>query len=72
VINSTYCTIAEALISEAFNRPVLWDHRIKNYNREFVDKEWRNLSQTLNVSSKYCYKAFVFCLYTNLCTDVQN
>jgi len=36
--------MAEALISEVFKRPVLWDHRIKNYhNRDFVDKEWRNL-----------------------------
>jgi len=44
VIKSSYCTMAEALISEVFKRPVLWDHRIKNYhNRDFVDKEWRNL-----------------------------
>ena len=65
-------SIREALISEVFKRPVLWDHRIKNYhNRNFVDKEWRNLSQTLNISSKYCYIAFVFALYTNLCTDMQ-
>ena len=59
-----------ALISEVFKRPVLWDHRNKGYhNRDFVDKEWRNLAQTLNVSSKYCYIAFVFGLYTNLCTE---
>ena len=33
-------SITEALMSEVFNRPVLWDHRIKNYrNRDFVDKE---------------------------------
>jgi len=65
-------SITEALISKVFKRPVLWDHRIKNYNRDFVDKEWRNLSQTLNISSKYYYIAFVFGLYTNLCTDMQN
>ena len=52
-------SITEALISEVFKRPVLWGHRIKNYhNRDFVDKEWRNLSQTLNISSKYYYIAF--------------
>ena len=62
-------SITEALISKVFKRPVLWDHRIKNYNRDFVDKEWRNLSQTLNISSKYYYIAFVFGLYTNLCAD---
>ena len=63
----------EALISEVFKRPVLWDHKIKNYrNRDVVDKEWRNLSQTLNISSKYYYIAFVFGLYTNLCTDMQS
>jgi len=40
----TMSSITEALITEAFKRPVLWDHRIKNYhNRDFVDKEWRNL-----------------------------
>ena len=46
-------SITEAVISEVFKRPVLWDHRTKNYHkRDFVDKEWRNLSQTLNISSK--------------------
>ena len=36
-----------ALISKLFKRPVLWDHRIKDYhNRDFVDKECGNLSQT--------------------------
>jgi hypothetical protein len=65
-------SMAEALISEVFKKPVLWDHRIKDYrNREVVDKEWRNLSQTLNISSKYCYITFYF-VYTNLCTDMQN
>ena len=66
-------SITEALNAEIFKRPVLWDHRIKNdYNRDFVDKEWRNLSQTLHFSSKYYYKAFVFGLYTNIRTDMQN
>ena len=68
-------SITEALISTVFKRPVLWAHRIKNYhNRDFVDKEWRNLSQTLNISSQYYYTAFVFGVYTNLCTDrsIQN
>jgi len=73
VISSSYCTMAEVLISEVFKRPVLWDHIIKNdHNRDFVDKEWSDLSQTLNISSWYCYIAFVFCLYTNLCTDIEN
>jgi hypothetical protein len=36
-------SITEALISEVFKRPLLWDHKIKNYhNRDVVDKEWRN------------------------------
>jgi hypothetical protein len=66
-------SMTEALISEVFKRPVLLDHRIKDYhNRGFVDKEWRNLSQTLKFGSKYYYIAFVFGLYTNLCTDMQN
>jgi hypothetical protein len=61
----------EALISKVFKRPVLWDHRIKDYhNRDFVDKERRSLSQTLNINSKYYYIAFVFGLYTNLCAEV--
>jgi hypothetical protein len=56
--------MAEALISEGFKKPVLRDHRIKDYhNRDVVDKEWRNLSQTLTVSSKYCDIASVFCLH---------
>jgi hypothetical protein len=57
----------EALISEVFKRPVLWDNRIKDYhNRDLVDKEWRKLSQTLKTSNKYYYIAFIFGLYTNL------
>ena len=48
----------------------MWDHKIKNYrNRDVVDKEWRKLSQTLNISSKYYCIAFVFGLYTNLSTE---
>jgi len=40
----------EALISEVFKRPVLWDHRNKNYhNRDFVDERWWNLSQRLHL-----------------------
>jgi hypothetical protein len=66
-------SITEALISEVFKRPVLWDHKIKNYhNRDVADKEWRNLSQTLHISSNYYYIAFVFGLYTNLCTEMQS
>jgi len=66
-------SLTEAVISEVFKRPELWSHRTKDYhNSEFVDKEWRNLSQTLKISSKCCYIAFVFGLYTNLCTDMQN
>jgi len=65
-------SITGALISEVFKRPVLWDNRIKNYhNRDFVNKEWRDISQTLNISNKYNYIIFVFGLYTNLCTDMQ-
>ena len=64
-------SITEALISGVFKKPVLGDHRIENYhNRDFVDNEWRNLSQALNISSKYYYIAFVFGLYTNLTASV--
>jgi hypothetical protein len=63
-------SITEALISEVFKRPVLWDHKIKDYHhRDFVDNEWRNLSYTLYISIKYYYMAFVCALYTNLCTE---
>jgi hypothetical protein len=62
--------LTEALISDVFKGPVLWDHRIKDYhNRDFVDKELRNLSQTLDINIKYYYIAFVFGLYTNLRTE---
>jgi len=71
-MSSSYCMMAQVLISLVFKRPVLWYYRIKNYhNRDFVDKKWRNLSQTLNISRKYCYIAYVFSLYTNLCTDTH-
>jgi hypothetical protein len=54
-------SMTEALISEVFKRPVLWDHKIKDYhNRDFVDKEMRTISQTLNISIKYYYIACVF------------
>jgi len=67
-------SMTEVAISEVFKRSVLWDHRIKNYhNRNFVDKEWRNLSHKLKISSrsKYYYVAFLSGLYKNLCTDMQ-
>jgi len=63
-------SMTEVLISGVFKRLVLWDHKIKDYhNRDFVDKELRNLSQALDISIKYYYVAFVFGLYTNLCTE---
>jgi hypothetical protein len=66
-------SMTEAAISEVYKGSVLWDHRTKDYhNRKFVGKEWRNLSHTLKISSKYHYVAIVFGLYTNLCTDMQN
>jgi hypothetical protein len=47
-------TSTEALISEVFKRPVLWDHQNKGYhNRKCVDKEWNNISHKLGISSKY-------------------
>ena len=64
-------SMTEALISEVFKRPVLWDHRMKGYhNRDLTDSEWMNLSQTLEISSKYYYIAFLFGLYTILSTDM--
>jgi hypothetical protein len=40
-------SMAEALISKVIKSPLLWGHRIKGYqNRDIIDKEWRNLSQT--------------------------
>jgi len=47
-------SMTEALISKVIKSPVLCDHRIKDYhNRDFVDKEWRNLSQTLHLYLVY-------------------
>jgi hypothetical protein len=47
-------SMTEALISDVFKRPVLWVQRIKDYhNRAFVDKEWRNLIQTLHLYFVY-------------------
>ena len=66
-------SMTEAVISEVFKRSVLWDHRFKDYyNRNFVVKEWRNISHSLKISSKYFYVEIVFGLYTSLCTDMQN
>jgi len=45
--------MTEDLISEVFKRPVLWDHKIKDYqHRDFVGKEWRKLSLTMDISIK--------------------
>jgi len=58
--------MTEAPSAEVFKRLVLWDHRIKDYyNRDFADKEWRKLSQTLKIISKYYYITFVL-VYTCL------
>jgi hypothetical protein len=66
-------SMTEAVISKVIKRPVLWDLQIKDYhNRDFVDKEWRNFSQTLKISSTRFYIAYVFSLYTKTCTSVQN
>jgi hypothetical protein len=40
------------------------------HNRDLIDKEWRNLSQALEISSKYYYITFLFGSYTILCTDM--
>jgi hypothetical protein len=53
--------MTEAVISDVFKRPILWEHRIKDYhNRDFVDKEWRNLSQILKISSKWFIHKFIY------------
>ena len=55
-------SMTEALISKGFKSPVLWDHRTKDcHNRDFVDKEWRNLSQTL-----YLYLVYTQ-IYVQMC-----
>jgi len=47
-------SMTEALISNVIKSPVLWDHRIKDYhNRDIIDKECRNLSQTLHLCVVY-------------------
>jgi len=47
-------SMTEALIAKVLKRPVLWDQRIKDYhNRNFVEKEWRKLSQTLHLYLVY-------------------
>jgi hypothetical protein len=44
-------TYIESLILEVFKRPVLWDHRNKDYhNRDLVDKEWDNVSQAVGIN----------------------
>jgi hypothetical protein len=46
--------MTKALISEVFKGPVLWNHRIKDYqNSDFVDKELRKLSQTTSLYLVY-------------------
>ena len=47
-------SMTEALISEVFMRPVLWDHRINDYhNSDFGEKGWRNISQALHLYLVY-------------------
>jgi hypothetical protein len=56
-------SVTETLISEVFKRPLLWDHRTKDYhNRDFVDKGWRNHSRTLHL----------YLVYTQIYVDMQN
>jgi hypothetical protein len=64
---------AEALISRVFKRPVLWGNQNKDcHNKDFVDREWRNISHTLKISNKYYYIAFVFGLCTDLFTGMHD
>jgi hypothetical protein len=47
-------TTMEALIAEVYKRPVLWDHRNKEYhNRQCVDTAWSSVAHKLGVGSKY-------------------
>jgi hypothetical protein len=47
-------TAMEALIAEVYKRPVLWDHRNKEYhNRQCVDTAWTSVAHKLGVGSKY-------------------
>jgi hypothetical protein len=44
----------EALIAEVYKRPVLWDHRNKEYhNRQCVDTAWSSVASKLGIGSKY-------------------
>ena len=47
-------TAMDALIAEVYKRPVLWDHRNKEYhNRQCVDTAWSSVAHKLGVGSKY-------------------
>ena len=47
-------TAMEALIAEVYKKPVLWDHRNKEYhNRQCVDTAWSSVANKLAVDSKY-------------------
>ena len=47
-------TAMEALIAEVHKRPVLWDHRNKEYhNRQCVDTAWNSVAHKLGIGSKY-------------------
>jgi len=53
-------SMTEALIPEVFKRPVLWDHRIKDYhNRTSLTRNGVTF-QTLNISSKYLHMYLVY------------
>jgi len=46
--------MTEVPISKDFKKPVLWDHRIKDYhNWKFDDVEWTKHSQTLHLYLVY-------------------
>lgn len=45
----------EAVISEVVKRPLLWDHRYKDYrNRDFVDNDLRR--RTARITGRTYYK----------------
>jgi len=55
-------SMTEALISKDFKRPVLWDHRNKDYHtRKSADTEWRNHYPTLHMYVVYTQ------IYVQLC-----
>jgi hypothetical protein len=56
--------VRSGLVARATN------HADTYHNRDLIDSEWMNLSQTLGISSKYYYIAFLFGLYTILSTDM--